>query len=318
MSMTKSDDGDPDRIRPTSNPDSNYTYGSRMSRRFRMSADDMFMPVIGTLELNDFKFVHCNAPACATSSAFSQYPAMTLRAGFDTCVNHTTVDIIMSRTSNVTMNENTIFIFYDIEVTSSMEISELAAYTNTGRSFSSILRTSTRKNNSPIVSRFSPMTYMLAATEPRTAFENFITWVNTIMNETSSGTASPSDVVLVAHNGMCHDHVVLFKTMMMWGMSPPEWTVSDSLPIFKLVVRPEMDQSSKLSELASEYAPWFVHIPHDALSDATVLAHVVMAAVPNWKLACYVFSSSYRYFIASVGLNVYKVRSPLPFPSICD
>lgn len=91
------------------------------------------------------------------------------------------------------------------------------------------------------------------------------------------------------------------------------------MPIFKLVIRTEMGQPSKLSELASEYAPCFIHVQHDALSDATVLRHVVvMAAIPNWMMACYVFSSSYEDFIASVGRNVYKTRPPLPFPYTKD
>ena len=52
------------------------------------------------------------------------------------------------------------------------------------------------------------------------------------------------------------------------------------------------------------------------MSDAIALKNVVMAAVENWQLACYVFSSTSEYFIMSVGLNTHKVRSPLPFPTM--
>ncbi|KAH9827836.1 hypothetical protein Tdes44962_MAKER02770 [Teratosphaeria destructans] len=62
------------------------------------------------------------------------------------------------------------------------------------------------------------------------------------MTEHSNGTATESEVVLVAHNGMSHDHVIC--------MHPPKWRrVSDS------------------------------------------------------------------YFSKAVGLNTYKVRDPLPFPT---
>ena len=101
--------------------------------------------------------------------------------------------------------------------------------------------------------------------------------------------------------------------MMMWGMHPPPWRFSDSLPIFKTVVRP--NERSNLATLAHVYAPWYGHVQHDGLSDATALKYVVMSAIPNWQMACYVFSSSCEYFITSVGLNTFKVRSPLPFPS---
>lgn len=75
------------------------------------------------------------------------------------------------------------------------------------------------------------------------------------------------------------------------------------------------NEQSNLATLAYIYAPWFAHMQHDALSDATVLKHVVMAAIPNWTMACYVFSCSSEYFIRSVGLNTFRVRNPLPFPT---
>jgi len=313
--MTKSNSSNGTRPRPASDPSSDYMYRHKSKARFGLSTDDVWMPSPTISNEAEFRFVHCSAPGCIKSSAFSQYDSMTLRAGFDTCVTHTTLDSIEARTKNTLMAQNTVFIFYDIEVTSKMEIEQLSACAVSGQHFTTAIKTTTRRNNSPILSKFSPMVYMMVATEPRTAFENFTMWVNRMMNEHSNGTAIASDVVLIAHNGMCHDHVILLRTMMMWGITPPSWRLSDSLPIFKLVERPDPKQSSALSHLAYEYAPWFMHVQHDALSDANALRHVVMCAIPNWQLACYVFSSSFEDFSASVGLNTYKVRDPLPFPS---
>lgn len=119
---------------------------------------------------------------------------------------------------------------------------------------------------------------------------------------------------MVAHNGMCHDHVMLVKTMIMWGVTPPKWRFADSLPIFKLVVDP--NKPATLSVLANRYAPWFNHVQHDGLSDAMALRHVVTCAVTGWHLACYVFSSSCDDFVKSVGLNASMVRSMNPFPDM--
>ncbi len=299
------------KIKPAS---SECTYRSKAKMKFRISADDIWMPSPTIMDEAEFKFVRCSTPGCVNSSAFSQYNSMTLRAGFDTCVMHTTMDAIKAKSESMFMPESTVFIFYDIEVTSRMEIEQLSACVVTGEHFTTTIKTATRRNNSPVLSKFTPMVYAMLATEPRVAFENFIMWINRMMNEQSNGSATESDVVLIAHNGMCHDHVILFRTMMLWGIRPPRWRLSDSLPIFKLVIRPSSNQSSALSQLAHEYAPWFVHVQHDALSDSNALKYVVMSAVPNWQLACYSFSSSFGYFCTSVGLNAYKVRDPLPFP----
>lgn len=128
----------------------------------------------------------------------------------------------------------------------------------------------------------------------------------------TEGGGAEEDVVLVAHNGMNHDHVLLLKTMMIWGINPPKWRFADFLPIFKLVVAP--GETATLNVLANKYAPWFQHMHHDGLSDATAIMHVVTKSVLNWQMACMVFSSSSEYFITSVDLNTFRVRLPLPFP----
>lgn len=105
--------------------------------------------------------------------------------------------------------------FYGLEVTPTMVIEQLSECAFSGQLFTRALRTSTRRNNSPILREFTPRVYSMMTTEPKTAFESFITWVNMIMSMESNGTAAESDVVLVAHNGMSHDHVILFRTMML-------------------------------------------------------------------------------------------------------
>ena len=156
------------------------------------------------------------------------------------------------------------------------------------------------------------MIYMLVSTEPATAIRAFIQWVGNILRKQTGGLGADEDVVLVAHNGMCHDHVLLVKTMMVWGIVPPKWRFSDSLPMFKLIVDP--GQTATLAALANKYAPWFDHVHHDGLSDATAIMHVVTKGVQNWLVACMAFSSSSEYFITSVGLNTFRTRNPLPFP----
>lgn len=142
-------------------------------------------------------------------------------------------------------------------------------------------------------------------TEPRTAMKHFIVWVNTIMNKFTSGKGIEEDVVLVAHNGMCQDHVMLLKTMMVCGIVPPRWRLADSLPIFKVVLRP--NDPCSLASLAFMYAPWFEHIAHDSLSDAEALKNVVTLADDGWMVACLTFSCSTEFFITSIGLNTFGV-----------
>jgi hypothetical protein len=99
-----------------------------------------------------------------------------------------------------------------------------------------------------------------------------------------------SDVVMVAHYESYHDHVLLLKTMMNWGMQMPPWSFSDSLPIFKLVVAPS--EPAKLISLVFTYVPWFMHIEHDASSDADALKAVLMDGITGWEAACCTFSAT--------------------------
>jgi hypothetical protein len=140
------------------------------------------------------------------------------------------------------------------------------------------------------------------------------TWVSELVASKSHLGIDESDVVMIAHYGSCHDHVILLKTMMSWGLNPPQWRFSDSLPIFKLVVQP--DDNAKLSDLVSRYVPWINHVEHDAFSDAEALKAVVMIGVTRWNVACFAFSVPCDDFIMFVGLNAFGVRNPLPFPGM--
>ncbi|KFY92566.1 hypothetical protein V500_04145 [Pseudogymnoascus sp. VKM F-4518 (FW-2643)] len=207
-----------------------------------------------------------------------------------------------------------IFIFYDIDIIASREIAQLGAVASTGEHFSTFIKTSTRKNSSPVLKKLPATIYSLAAVTPRKAMIDLREWVSSVVNERPNSRATEADVVMIAHNGSCHDHVILLKTMMSWGLNPPIWRFSDTLPIYKIVVQP--DEGAKLSELAHTYAPWFMHMEHDAFSDAAALSAVVTVGITSWQVACYAFSTPCSDFIRFVGLNTFAVGNPLPFSGL--
>lgn len=281
--------------------------------------DDTWMPPASMTNSGDFAFSRCAHSGCGCTSAFSIYEAMTLRCGFAKCTAHMTLDDVRSRVKTTKVTENTVFIFYDLEVTSTNEIDQLSAVSIDGSHIDLPIKTITRRNNSPILKRIPPLVYMLVATEPTTAMRAFIEWVNNVVRKSSQGSANEADVVMVAHNGMNHDHVLLLKTMLVWGITPPKWRFSDTLPIFKIVIAP--DDVAKLGALTSKYVPWFQHIQHDALSDATALMHVMTKSIDQWKMACMTFSTTSDLYITSVGLNTFRIASPSSFPTdkpLCD
>jgi hypothetical protein len=139
-------------------------------------------------------------------------------------------------------------------------------------------------------------------------------WVSSVVNEMPNSRATEADVVMVAHYGSCHDHVILLKTMMSCGLNPPIWRFSDTLPIYKIVVQP--DEGAKLSELVHTYAPWFKHMENDASSDAEALSAVVRVGITSWQVACYAFSTPCSDFMRFVGLNTFAVENPPPFPGL--
>ncbi|KAF4505974.1 hypothetical protein G6O67_006105 [Ophiocordyceps sinensis] len=179
---------------------------------------------------------------------------------------------------------------------------------STGEHFNVVVKTTTGNHHSPVIRKLTPLWYM--ATDPATALRALIEWVKTVPRKVKTvprkGMGRESDVVLVAHDGMNHDHVLLVKNMMIRGIHPPKWRLADSLLIFKLMIPGE---TATLDALAAKYAPWFHHIHHDGPSDATALMHVVTKRIPHWQKACMVFGNSSEAFIVSVGLNTLKVHT---------
>jgi hypothetical protein len=278
------------------------------------STDDMCVP-IGTGTNNvTFSFVSCNEPGCTITSAFGVWNAMTLRCGFPTCTMHTITEVVRNRTTYMEVPTKPVVIFYDVEVTASREIEQVSATVGGNeRHFDTYIRITVRRHNSPIISRIPTMLYMMTVMDPRTAMEHFINWVRNVSVEVGGSSVRDEDVIMVAHSGSKHDHVLTIKTMMKWGINPPAWRFSDTLPLFKVVVSP--NERASLVDLVDMYVPWFNHTPHDALSDAEALMNVVMTAVPDWTTACYAFSNTYESFATSVGLDTFRVRNPIPFPS---
>ena len=306
--MTRSAGG---RSRPSSAPNSIVERRSSLGRRFSNTVDDMWLPSPAIVVNTPFEFNRCSQDLCGHTSQFSLYDSMTLRLGFDKCVSHITQDDIVNKMMNEFIPENAIYIFYDVEITAAKEIEQLGAVSSTGEHFSTIIKTSTRKNSSPILRKIPPMPYMRIAIEPRSALQQFKMWVKGIVNKYESNSVTDESIVMVAHYGSCHDHVLLLRTMMNWKLTVPSWRFSDTLPIFKVVVNPR--EPAKLTDLVFTYVPWFTHTPHDALSDAQALAESTKSGVKNWSVACYVFSSTRDDFIKSVGLNMFGnvITSPV-------
>ena len=62
------------------------------------------------------------------------------------------------------------------------------------------------------------------------------TTASLLMAKGAKNGMTESDVVMMARNGMYLDQVVLVKTMIMCGLSPPLWRLLDTLPIFEVVI----------------------------------------------------------------------------------
>ena len=204
-----------------------------------------------------------------------------------------------------------ILTFYDVEITSTGEIEQVSAVSMDGRHFDTYIRTTVRRHNSPIIGQLPPMIHSLTAVDPKAAMDRLINWVATISME-ACGTEGRENVLMVAHGGSKHDHVLILKAMMKWGINPPRWRFADTLPLYKIVICP--DEKASLAALVSRYAPWFDHTPHDALSDARGLINAVLMSVKNPMKTIYAFSNDYETFAASVGLDVFTIRSMVTFP----
>lgn len=140
----------------------------------------------------------------------------------------------------------------------------------------------------------------LAGVEPKKAVSDLRVWVSSIVAEGANKGMTESDVVMVAHNGMYLDHtVVLVRTMIRCGLSLPLWRLSDTFPIFEIVIKD--GPSAQLSDLVHYYVPWFSHTENSASSDAEAIKNVMTIGVVNWDMACYTFSTLCVDFTKSVG-----------------
>ena len=301
MSRTRSETG------------STSTRGYRFSSQNTNSTNDLYLSMSMNPGLEALSYVVCDKSLCTSSSGRGDWDSMSLRMGFSRCTKHMTPDIVEKKCAATNMPADLFPIFYDIEVNSTNEIEQVAAVMPLGGHFDVYIRTVLRTNNSPLLRTISPHVYILTAMEPRDAMIRLINWVRNTWLSNYGTTFREEHVLMIAHAGSKHDHVMILKTMMKWGLEPPQWRFSDTLPMYKTIICP--DESAKLTELVNRYAVWFDHVPHDALSDAKALMYSTMNSNENWLALCYTFSCTYKDFINFVGLNVVRIRSPVPFPT---
>jgi len=62
-------------------------------------------------------------------------------------------------------------------------------------------------------------------------------WVSSIVAEGANKGMTERDVVMVAHGGISLDHVVLVKTIILYGLSLPLWRLSDTITWIQLDLR---------------------------------------------------------------------------------
>jgi len=261
-------------------------------------------------------FTMCSHSGCTTTSGIADYKAMTIRTGFSTCTDHITKAEVESRINGIHSVDDKTLIFYDIELSRDGEIEQIGACTEAGESFSALVRTSVRTNTSPFLKTISPKYYSLVPDEPGDVMRRLIIWINAQNSKNQHSNGDPNNVILAAHNGSCHDHVYLLRTMMKWNVNPPGYMLSDTLAIFK-TLRGKYE-NAKLTTLAARFAPWIVHTPHDADSDAEVLRYVTMMAFPNTKMTCLAFSIQCADFMVRIGLNLYMTMPTDVFGVVDD
>lgn len=266
------------------------------------------------VERTEPSFVGCSAAGCNTTSARAEYDSMLLRLGLSYCCKHVNMDEVSNRimdmTAQVDVSKITV-IFYDLELSKDGQVEQLSAFADTGENFCVYIRTTVRTNTSPNLRNLPPMIYSALASEPMDAMSRFIEWIRVQHSMNTEGDVDMNNVILAAHFGSCHDHMYLLRTMMMWGIAPPEFRFADTLALFKVIKG--MNERANLSTLAARYVGWMQHLPHDADSDARVLRAVVMTVFPQTRKACYTFSTSHTDFMERTGLNLHGIRPVYTF-----
>lgn len=281
---------------------------NNMHNTFKYSRRDPTLFMVRDTSVISNEFFSCLASGCMTSTRVAQFDSMTMRTGLSYCTKHVEMDEITNKVKGTKSTKDMTLIFYDIELSRDGEIEQIGACSESGETFSAIIRTSVRANTSPILSKITPGVWNMIAAEPKGTMERLIMWIKNVHSRSSNGNTDLSRVMLAAHYGSCHDHVYLLRTMMRWGVMPPPCRLVDTLVIFK--VMKGMKENAKLHTLVTKYAPWVDHVAHDADSDADALRYVTMTAFPNTVMACYVFSISYADYASRTGLNQY-IPSPI-------
>lgn len=257
--------------------------------------------------------VICDESGCTVSSRVAEYKSMTIRTGCSRCIDHVSMGEIANKVPDRSVVDKMTVIYYDIELNRISEIEQLAASASPTVNHSVIVRTSVRTTSSPLLSQIPAGYWDIVAEDPMIAMNNFINWVRTTHFRSSGGDNDDRNIMLVAHNGATHDHVHILKTMLKWGILPPNFRLVDSLSLFK--VMKGKNEVAKLKTLVNRYTPWFEHIPHDAGSDSDALRSAVTTAFPDHKLACCTFSILCKDFLDRTGLNVYSPTPIMTFSS---
>lgn len=240
---------------------------------------------------------------------------MTLRTGLPICNYHITkqvLDTFISMANDKLKSTTMIVIYYNIGLSKAGEVEQLGAYTSTGEVFSAFIRTSSRANTSPVLRQIPPIIYSALASEPKDVYERFVKWLR-MQNSMCTGSLDDSNIILAAHYGSCYNHVYLVRSIMTWGMDPPNFILSDTLVVFKCIKG--MNERASLPILVTKYAPWIEHKPYNAVSDANTLKCVTKVAFPNDVLALLTFSISCQDYMKRVGLNIYRPSPMFPFPT---
>lgn len=254
------------------------------------------------------RFVRCSEPGCTSSSGYADFKSMTLRTGLSFCLDHVKMSEINNNVRNITKPDDVTLIFYDIEMSKDGEIEQIGACVESGQSFSTFIRTSVRTNSSLFLRQITPEYWNMLADEPKSAIERFVRWTRAQHSRNSKAKGDDTKILLAAHYGSCHDHVHILKMMMKWGVKPPNYTLVDTLAIFKTIKG--NNEKANLHSLVAKYASWIDHTPHDADSDADALRFVTLIAFPATRIICSAYGISCKSFMDRTGLSMY-VPSPI-------
>lgn len=273
-------------------------------------------------------FVGCSAVGCNVTAAVGEYDSMMLRIGFSKCCKHLDPNEVNARidysTEQLDVSMITV-IFYDIGLSKDGQVEQLSAFSSTGDTFSSIIKTTLRANTSATLRDIPIDIYNALSSEPKDAMERFAQWI--IMTHTmNTGNTDSTNIVLTAHFGSCHDHIYLLRTMMGCGIKPLDVRLADSLTLFKVTKwLDELEERTDIALLVAKYARWLqyepLYKPNDEISDARALRAIVMTEFPKTQTnaACYAFSISCKEFMERTGLNIFEIgQSRYTYHPMCD